>query len=211
MPLTPALEQILSAPRIVLLDLEYTAWPGSLEANWGRPGEHREIVQIGALMLETASMREISYFNQLVHPRVNPVLSDYFTNLTGISNDDVQKQGCTMVAALGAWAEFAGDVPIFSWGDEKPVFEENLRLLGQNSITLPQTTDIRPMILEVAPQARNATSGELATLLGSTLKFRVHNAIEDCRSIAEALRILVDQSNSSGNCENIGEESQGIQ
>ena len=32
----------------VVYDLEYTAWEGSLERNWGGPNEDPEIIQIGA-------------------------------------------------------------------------------------------------------------------------------------------------------------------
>ena len=32
---------------MVVMDLEYTAWEGSLERGWSKPGEAREIIQIG--------------------------------------------------------------------------------------------------------------------------------------------------------------------
>ena len=40
-------------PEIVVCDLEYTAWAGSLQRGWSDPGEHREIVQIAAIRLST--------------------------------------------------------------------------------------------------------------------------------------------------------------
>jgi inhibitor of KinA sporulation pathway (predicted exonuclease) len=187
---TQSIRQVLSSAHVIVIDLEYTAWEGSLEANWGRPGEFREIVQIGAIKLETASLGEVSSFNRLVRPQINPTLSEYFVRLTGITNDQISKHGCTIEKALKVWLNFARDTPVYSWGDENPVFADNLRLLGYENLVLPHITDLRPILIAAAPELQNATSGQLAALLGSRLRFRAHDAIEDCRSIAEALRIL---------------------
>ena len=37
---------------IIVLDLEMTAWEGSLAAKWSRPGEYKEIVQNRKLPFE---------------------------------------------------------------------------------------------------------------------------------------------------------------
>ena len=71
---------------VVIFDLEFTAWEGSMESRWMRPGELTEIVQIGAVKLDAASLKEVDAFEMLVKPRVNPVLSDYLVSLTGIGN-----------------------------------------------------------------------------------------------------------------------------
>jgi len=185
-----SIRHVLSHAHFVILDLEYTSWEGSLEANWSRPGEQREIVQIGAIEMEAASLCEVSSFNELVRPRVNPVLSEYFVRLTGITNEQVSEHGSTIEKALEAWVEFAREIPVYSWGDENPVFAENLRLLGCGNLVLPHINDIRPILIAAAPELQNATSGQLAAILGSKMDFRAHDAIEDCRSVAEALRIL---------------------
>ena len=64
---------------IVVFDLEFTSWKGSLQRNWSKNGEHREIVQIGAVMIDLESnFKIINQFNCLVKPTINPYLSDYF-------------------------------------------------------------------------------------------------------------------------------------
>ena len=69
---------------IAVFDLEWTTWEGAQARNWSGPGEEREIVEIGAVKLDGRnSLREISAFDMLVRPRLNPLLSDYFTGLTG--------------------------------------------------------------------------------------------------------------------------------
>ena len=60
-----------------------------MEHNWSRPNEYREIVQIGAILVEVKQFTEIDHINLFVKPNKNPILSEYFTNLTGISQKDI--------------------------------------------------------------------------------------------------------------------------
>jgi inhibitor of KinA sporulation pathway (predicted exonuclease) len=78
----------------VLADLEYTSWDGAMARDWGGPGEFREIVQIGAVKVTRAGgWHEVDALMVLVRPTLNPVLSDYFTNLTGITDADIARAG----------------------------------------------------------------------------------------------------------------------
>ena len=38
---------------IVIYDTEYTTWEGAQKRNWSGPGEYREVVNIGAIKIET--------------------------------------------------------------------------------------------------------------------------------------------------------------
>ena len=78
---------------VVIFDLEFTAWEGSMESRWTRPGELTEVVQIGAVKLDAASLKEVDAFEMLVKPRVNPILSDYLVALTGIDNKQLAARG----------------------------------------------------------------------------------------------------------------------
>ena len=93
--------------KMVVFDLEYTAWDGSLANNWSRPGEHREIVQIGAVKLDaTDGMVELDSFECLVMPKNNPILSDYFIELTGITQDRVDSHGVSFSEMLSLFEAF---------------------------------------------------------------------------------------------------------
>ncbi len=74
-------------PRFIVMDLEYTAWEGSLERNWSGPGEVREIIQLGAVEV-TRTVRTWVVGRRLdvhVRPKINPNLSLFIQKLTGIS------------------------------------------------------------------------------------------------------------------------------
>ena len=78
---------------IVFYDTEFTTWEGAMENDWSAPGQYREMVQIGAVRFDLDTLTEVDEFQLLVKPVKNPVLSDFFCELTGISNEDVVKTG----------------------------------------------------------------------------------------------------------------------
>jgi inhibitor of KinA sporulation pathway (predicted exonuclease) len=90
----------------VVFDLEFTAWQGSVAHRWSRPGEFTELAQIGAVKVDVRSLNVIDEMNVLVRPRINPVLSDYFVELTGITNDAMTAHGVDFVEAYDRFVQF---------------------------------------------------------------------------------------------------------
>lgn len=187
---------IRRADTVVVLDLEWTAWEGSWERRWSGPGEHREIVQIGAVMLDGRNvLGERESFDLLVRPRRNPVLSDYFVTLTGITQAHLDAEGMDFAEAIERFSAFLGPRPgpVLSAGYDGRVLEENCRLCG-----LPFTLDlglffsITPMFLgALGVDEKTFMSSQLPELLGFPRPGRAHDAVGDARCIAEALRILL--------------------
>ena len=64
---------------------------------WSRPGEFTELVQIGAVRVNAETFAVEAEMDVLVRPRLNPLLSDYFTGLTGITNQDIAARGLDFV------------------------------------------------------------------------------------------------------------------
>ena len=120
----------VSSPTITVFDLEYTAWECSMARQWMTPGEYREVVQIGAVKLNADTFAEIDAFDVLVRPRINPQLSPYFQNLTGITQEAVTRGGVDFADAYARFLNFAGDAPIAAFGRDEQVLLDNLRLYG---------------------------------------------------------------------------------
>ena len=124
-------KHIFTEDKAVVFDLEFTSWPGSNERNWSLPNEDREIIQIGAVKIETTGdMREVDSFKILVRPLKNPILSDYIVNLTEITQEKVEKEVILFPLALSRFINFIGEHPIdilFNGGD-KEVIEENCQI-----------------------------------------------------------------------------------
>ncbi len=178
---------------VVVFDLEYTAWPGSHARGWSAPGEHREVVQIGAVRLAAGnSLAEVNAFDCLVRPAINPALSDYFVALTGISNADVAARGIGLAAALARFASFVGPAtPVLSNGADVEVLLENCALAD---IRLPLAAkgfhDIGDDTARLLDSATRVRSCDLPALVGGEMPGRAHDALADARGIALTLRAL---------------------
>ena len=54
-PLPKSLSPLLpESGALTVFDLEFTAWECSMASHWLRPGEFKEVVQIGAVRLDAA-------------------------------------------------------------------------------------------------------------------------------------------------------------
>ena len=116
---------------VLIFDTEFTAWSGSVARGWKGPGEHREIVQIGAVIINARDFRELATFSVLVKPVINPVLSSYFEKLTRITNERVQREGVSFAEAARRFMEFTGDRKSYCYGRDDLVIAENARQIGR--------------------------------------------------------------------------------
>lgn len=185
----PSFPQIRAA---VVFDLEFTAWEGSMAARWSRPGEFTELVQIGAARLDAESFEEQGTLDLLVKPRLNPVLSDYFVQLTGIGNDEMAARGIDFAQAYEEFRRFAGGARIFAFGRDDLIFDANLKLYGLHDLPpLPPYTNIVPWLIlnGIDPKGRNAC--DVGPLAGVPFAGRKHNALADARSVASGIEALV--------------------
>ncbi|MDQ0711170.1 inhibitor of KinA sporulation pathway (predicted exonuclease) [Streptomyces luteogriseus] len=181
----------------VVFDLEFTSWQGALEQDWGAPGQLREIVQIGALRLrEDFSVAE--EFEALVRPVVNPRLSAYFTGLTGIDQERVDREGVPPAEALGAFLGFCRGQSVLSYGNDMVVLGENLgwaRARGEkveHGFLPAHFLNIRPWLNTLAPATAASNVGLLWQVLGlpRPAEGQEHSALFDCRSFAAAIAHL---------------------
>ncbi|HEY2010328.1 MAG TPA: 3'-5' exonuclease [Rhizomicrobium sp.] len=178
-------------PSITIFDLEYTAWECSMARSWLTPGEFREVVQIGAVRLDADSFAVQAEFEVLVRPRFNPVLSAYFENLTGISNEQVQSGGIDFREAYDRFLAFAGDCPIAAFGRDEKVLDDNLRLYGiRDAKALPLFYDLRGWFAVQGVDPRGRHSCEIGPALGVPFVGRTHNALDDARSLAAGMAVI---------------------
>jgi inhibitor of KinA sporulation pathway (predicted exonuclease) len=191
---------IFTEDKAVIFDLEFTSWPGSNERNWSLPEEDREVVQIGAIKVATSKgLRELDSFNVLVRPLKNPFLSEYFVNLTGITQEQVENHGAIFPNALFRFMEFIGNSPIniLSNGADEDVIEENCLI---HAIPLPEiftrALDSRPYFSKILniPE-KDCCSGMLPQMFGLDNDKRPHDALEDARSISQIFRHFEIENN----------------
>jgi len=98
----------------LLIDFEATcADDGSV------PRQHMEIIEIGAVMVETATLRVVDEFQSFVRPVRHPRLTAFCTALTTITQAQVDAAPgfAAAAAALKAWRAGYPDLIWGSWGD----------------------------------------------------------------------------------------------
>ncbi len=176
----------------VIFDLEFTAWEGSMESRWTRRGEHTEVVQIGAVKLDAESLNEVECFDMLIRPRVNPVLSDYLVELTGITNESVARRGVDFVTAYRAFLDFAGDAHAFAHGRDDLILLSNLTLYGwEGALPLPAYSNAVPWFTAQGIDLAGKRACDVAELCGAVFEGHKHDALADARGVAAGFRALI--------------------
>jgi inhibitor of KinA sporulation pathway (predicted exonuclease) len=173
----------------VVYDLEMTAWEGSLARDWSGPDEFPEIVQIGAVRIDTVpAWRETAAFDVLLRPRFYPTLSSYFTGLTGIDQARVDADGIPFADALQRFNVFAKGVPALAFGRDGETLARNCHRYGLPPLSVP-VLDIRAELCRRSGIPLMMSS-ELPAALGFAAAGRSHEGLSDARAVANAIRRL---------------------
>lgn len=177
--------------KIIIFDTEYTAWPGSNERDWDGPNEYREIVQIGAILIDTKKFIELDSFDLLIKPVKNPMLSDYFINLTGITQKDIDQKGIYYKEAFLKFLSWCKEYDIYSYGGDERILKENCVFADipfpfENS----RFADLTDVYKKYIPNADKYQSGAVMSMFGKKPASRAHNALNDVRILLDGLKEL---------------------
>ena len=174
----------------VLLDTEYTANEHSWKNDW--KGEHRELVQIGLIGVDTPKLNALWEEQWYFKPTKNPQLSSYIKELTGITQHDIDTKGVPLGHALDWIERWTRGMPIYCYGKDGSVIRENCEL---QSIACPIEAErfkdicptLAPIIRSFGSDPNDFSSGNLLTIFG--LKGdRAHDALNDMRNLLRVLQ-----------------------
>lgn len=173
-----------------ILDTEYTADENSRRINW--KGQHKEIIQIGLLALDH-KLNVLESLRVYVRPRLNPVLSEYIKELTGIRQTDIN--GADYLP--GVWRrveEYLKGRATYSFGEDRSVIAQNFKLYEMKEpADCERIENIRPYITqlcrEVGVDAVQYTSGTLCQAFGKKGE-RAHDALNDMKNLRLVLMEL---------------------
>lgn len=176
----------------IVFDLEYTSWEGTRERNWSGAHEHREIIQIGAVKVH--GLTEVDTFLMYVRPRINPTLSDYIINLTGISQEDVDAKGQLYAQAQQEFHVWCESLPMYSiHGCDGEVLRENA-VLNNLSFPFPETQfkSAETVFGQVGVDVSGYMSSTVVTAFGGVPLPNAHDALSDARSILRAFQLAAE-------------------
>ena len=194
----------------IIFDTEFTAWEGSMQRDWSGENEYREIVQISAFRIKKKgnNIAITKKLNIYVLPRINRNLSEYFIELTGITQEIVEKKGIPFKQAMAVFYRFCKNekdekYPLYSMGNDYGVIKENLKLNSINKRSRfykweKKFHDITPFFTPYV-EANLYSSGTLyqAFKIVPHCKVDVHNASWDCLSLFLSLKKVISISNLS--------------
>ena len=187
----------------VIFDTEYTTWEGCLQHGW-RDNQKKEIVQIAALKVNS-DLKVLAELNLLCKPKINPVLSQYFIDLTGIDNNMVTQKGIDFTTAYTCFKNFVKKDVCYShgWGGtftdacDGVVIAENLQLNHLPVDDSIQYRNIAPIFKKAYEKnkitVKSQSSGQICKILGlqkqlKDLNLDEHNALYDVYSILCGIR-----------------------
>ena len=181
--------------QFIIFDTEYTSWEGAKQRDWTGPNEHRELVQIGALKVTYPALEVIDEYQELLIPEINPELSDYFTNLTHITPAQLDQHGHPPRDIIKKFAEWSEDLPLYSYGHDDAILEENCQLLG---IPCPIASDhfhnIKEIFITHGIDADSYMSSTIVKAFGEKPTRPGHDALNDAHTIVDGLRLLSSSS-----------------
>lgn len=194
-------EEFKLPKRFILFDLECTTWEGAIARDWSAPGEHREVIQMGAILTETDRFSKLSTFKVLVKPKINPILSDYCIELTGITQQQIDQEGIDFPKFLQMFFEWCADSDLYCF-DSKPygarlfdrdVLMENCELLGiKFPFVLSRFHNINEVFTQYGYTVKQ--SGSAPEAFGIEISSRIHDALNDAGGLLIALKALSEKN-----------------
>lgn len=180
--------------RYIIVDLEATCWENT------RNTDRMEIIEIGAVLLLSASDEPSSEFNRFVRPVVEPKLSDFCRKLTSITQAAVDRAD-TFRTVFHDFLKWIGQEPfvLCSWGAyDLNQFHTDCR---RHSIKFPETFNRHVNLKKEFARVFSVRSCGMAAALahaGLPLEGLHHRGIDDARNIAKLAQLVLPQLEEEG-------------
>lgn len=176
----------------VYLDTEY-CYPG-MRKGTPRPtaADKRQIVQIAAIVYDTEEHREVAAFNQLVTPIFMPTLPGFFTELTGITQAQVDTGSTSFEAAYEQFFTFCREYPIWTFDkdEDEEVLRQNCEYLNLKWLFRDPFIRVKAMLAGWGINPNDYSSGTLYKAANLNMHGHVHDALHDVRSMAAAIAVF---------------------
>lgn len=177
-------------PYFLVIDFEATCWEGESQAD---QRADQEMIEIGCVVVDKDSTDILNKFSSFVRPVRYPLLSDYCSALTGITQTDVDTAP-TFPYALGMMVDQLGnplDYLFCSWGE----FDRYLLRSACRYHRVPYPfddghLDLKPLFSEQV-SGRNVPMQRALDMLGIPYKGQLHRALDDAQHIALILKEML--------------------
>ena len=157
----------------------------------------REIIEIGAVKLDETG-KEIDSFTQYVKPQFGQI-TDYYANLTGITNEKVAEEPC-FLEAMKRFYDWIGDeeYTIYSWSDSDSIqISKEAVLKEENDPRLDRMlecwVDYQVEFGRLLGIEKKVGLKDAVHAIGEQFEGRQHDALWDARNTADIYRLSLDR------------------
>jgi len=169
-------------PYYLVVDLEATC-----DDRGAVPRDDSEIIEIGAVLVEATTLRPVGEFQTFVRPIVHPRLTAFCTELTTITQADVDPAP-GFAAAASRLAAFGEGALFCSWGAyDRNQLERDARRHRVAMPLGPQHMNVKEVFARAAGDRRSTGNGRALERLGIQRTGTHHRGIDDARNIARLL------------------------
>ena len=171
-------------PFLLVIDLEATC-----DDRGTVPKHEMEIIEIGAVLVDVATLAPVADFQTFVKPVRHPTLTPFCVRLTSITQGQVDGAP-RFPEALGALRDFVGaqGALFASWGDyDRNQFEQDARY---HHVSLPfggRHLNIKRAFSAALGETKRYGMAEALARVGLPLEGTHHRGIDDARNIARLL------------------------
>ena len=175
--------------RYVIVDLEATCW----EKN--QTPDRMEIIEIGAVLLESSADLPIDEFAKFVKPVSEPVLSEFCKNLTSITQSEIDRAE-HFYQVFPEFLDWIGEeeFTICSWGNyDMNQFGVDCK---RHNLPFPETFFNHINIKTEFAKVKNIKSCGMKRALqylGIALDGTHHRGIDDARNIAKIFQVILPE------------------
>jgi inhibitor of KinA sporulation pathway (predicted exonuclease) len=169
-------------PNYLVVDLEATC-----DDNHAMPREQTEIIEIGAVLVDAATLAPIDEYATFVRPVVHPRLTPFCTRLTTITQEDVERAP-TFRFVAPKLAAFGKDALFCSWGAyDRGQLERDARRCGIKAPLGPRHCNLKQLFARAAGERGECGTYAALRRVGLTPTGTHHRGIDDARNIARLL------------------------
>ena len=161
------------------------------------PHEQREIIEIGAAILDSPSFLKIDEFQSFVRPSRYPKLTQFCTNLTGIRQSQVDEAEIfsDVIERFKNWLGDRKDVLFCSWGMyDRMQFERDLAYHHMTLDVLEKHLNIKQYFIEVSKLQYRPTLPQALSEIGLSFEGDLHRALADVSNTIILLRHCLAKS-----------------
>lgn len=179
----------ITEPYYLIVDLEATCSENLREV----PRDEMEIIEIGAVLLDAASLSVSAEFQTFVKPVLHPHLTPFCRSLTSITQAQVDDAPgyAEALKAFRDWFYGYGASRFCSWGDyDKRQFELDCRRHGLGYPFPGPHLNIKRAFSEALGLSKKFGLGQALAQLGLSFAGTPHRGIDDARNMARIVSHL---------------------